>query len=990
MKKQISLNIRAHLIRGALYTVVLVAATLLSFFRPEAPAKLSHPAAAGLTFDERVTYQWAIEEVYWRHRIWPKERPDPKPSLDAVMSQAQLEKKVEDYLCKSQALEDHCQRPLSGEQLQAEIDRMAQHTKQPDVLRELFEALGNDAFVIAECLARPALAERLLASWNAHDERSYAESQRRGQAGLLAHPKIDLATVASLMEPFKFLQTGAPKRTTNTIQGLSGGYTLPTVLSSPDTGGRYNPDTDNWVPTKILLSGRSGHTAVWTGSEMLLWGGVSYDGTSYHYFNTGARYNPTTDNWTMTSTTNAPNARYQHTAVWTGSEMIIWGGSADGGSLDTGGKYNPNTDSWTPVTITNAPQARSSHTAVWTGTDMIVWGGQAGFTTYFDTGGRYNPNTDSWTNTAIDNAPASRGHHTAVWTGTEMIVWGGYSYDGNIEHFWNTGGRYNPSTNSWTTTTTTNAPNGRETHTAVWTGSEMIVWGGDDRGLLNTGGKYNPGTDSWTPTSTSNAPSVRSGHCAAWTGSKMIVWGGSVNSFPYYSNSGGRYDPTTDTWAAISTTDAPTGRAAASAVWTGNEMIVWGGYSFDIYSGIYSYFGTGGRYDPQADSWVPASPPLSGGNPTAIWTGSEMIVWGGGVSNTGVRYSPATDNWISTSTINAPSARSGHSAVWTGSKMLIWGGWNGGGSFFNSGGRYDPTTDSWAATSTTNAPAGRDLHTAVWTGSEMIVWGGTNGMHAVDTGGRYNPITDIWAPTSTTNAPGGRARHKAVWTGTQMIVWGGALDGFFITDTGGRYDPSTNSWMATSTLNVPDARYEHTAVWTGNEMIVWGGTTICPPCYSYTGGRYNPITDSWTATSIVNAPSSRYDHTAVWTGTEMIIWGGYSNQIGYLNTGGRYNPSADNWATTSIINAPAARSQHTAVWTGLEMIVWGGVAAGPTPFGTATPTPTPTATPIGTSSPTPTATLSPSPSPTPTPTPTPCSGRCTPTPRPRPNPPPRP
>jgi hypothetical protein len=46
-----------------------------------------------LTFADRVAYQRAIEEVYWRHRIWPAQRPDPKPSLDAVMSQAQLEKK---------------------------------------------------------------------------------------------------------------------------------------------------------------------------------------------------------------------------------------------------------------------------------------------------------------------------------------------------------------------------------------------------------------------------------------------------------------------------------------------------------------------------------------------------------------------------------------------------------------------------------------------------------------------------------------------------------------------------------------------------------------------------------------------------------------------------------------------------------------------------------------------------------------------------------
>src|SRR3984893_15221117 len=102
-----------------------------------------------LTLADRVAYQRAIEEVYWRHRIWPKERPDPKPLLDAVMSQSQLKKKVTDYLRNSQALEDYWQRPITADQLQAEMDRIARHTRQPEVLQELFEALGNDPFVIA-------------------------------------------------------------------------------------------------------------------------------------------------------------------------------------------------------------------------------------------------------------------------------------------------------------------------------------------------------------------------------------------------------------------------------------------------------------------------------------------------------------------------------------------------------------------------------------------------------------------------------------------------------------------------------------------------------------------------------------------------------------------------------------------------------------------------------------------------------------------------
>jgi len=138
---------------------MIVTGTLLASWRSDASVNISHPAAAGLTFAARVSYQRAIEEVYWRHRAWPKENSKPKPSLDAVLSQTQLEKKVAGYLRDSQALADYWQRPIAAEQLQAEMDRMAKYTKQPAVLRELFDALGNDPFVIAECLARPVLTE---------------------------------------------------------------------------------------------------------------------------------------------------------------------------------------------------------------------------------------------------------------------------------------------------------------------------------------------------------------------------------------------------------------------------------------------------------------------------------------------------------------------------------------------------------------------------------------------------------------------------------------------------------------------------------------------------------------------------------------------------------------------------------------------------------------------------------------------------------------
>src|SRR5215467_5159853 len=105
-------------LRAVVVVICAVAACLvLAGKRPATAGKLAllHPEPTGvsyrpLAFTERVAYQRAIEEVYWRHRIWPKERPDPKPSLDSVMSEAQLENKVAEYLSTSQAMDEHWQR----------------------------------------------------------------------------------------------------------------------------------------------------------------------------------------------------------------------------------------------------------------------------------------------------------------------------------------------------------------------------------------------------------------------------------------------------------------------------------------------------------------------------------------------------------------------------------------------------------------------------------------------------------------------------------------------------------------------------------------------------------------------------------------------------------------------------------------------------------------------------------------------------------------
>src|SRR5207245_2789105 len=139
---------------------------------------------------------------------------------------------------------------------------------------------------------------------------------------------------------------------------------------------------------------------------------------------------------------------------------------------------------------------------------------------------------------------SAKGRQHAISRGSSKIVWGGTGIQVN----WNTGGRYNPNTDSWTTTSTANAPTPRYWHTAVWTTSnEMIVWGGVGccSSYLNTGGRYNPNADSWTATSITNAPTARTDHTAIWSGSEMIVWGGRAEIDSIF-NTGGRYDPIID------------------------------------------------------------------------------------------------------------------------------------------------------------------------------------------------------------------------------------------------------------------------------------------------------------------------------------------------------------------------------------------------------------------------------------------------------------
>jgi N-acetylneuraminic acid mutarotase len=326
---------------------------------------------------------------------------------------------------------------------------------------------------------------------------------------------------------------------------------------------------------------------------------------------------------------------------------------------------------------------------------------------------------------------------------------------------------------------------------------------------------------------------------------------------------------------------------------------------------------------------------------TGVWTGHAMIVWGGvsqrclplALCGDGASYIPDSDTWNPTTTTGAPASRSQHSAVWASDRMVVWGGAIETVNHDNttaSGGVYDPTNDAWSDTPIAGAPASREIHTAIWTGSEMIVWGGQaapGGDFVVfGDGGRLDPAAGQWRPVSALNAPAPRTWHTAVWTGSRMLVWGGVSSlGVEMAD-GGSYDPVTDAWTPVSRLGAPGARHAATAVWTGSEMAIWGGLG-CGGSYCGDGALYDPATDAWRAMVGTGAPGARDGATGVWTGAAIVVWGGGGSSV--VRDGGLYHPDSKTWESTGNLPGFSPRSNHAAVWTGNAMLIWGGVAGDP-------------------------------------------------------------
>ncbi len=209
----------------------------------------------------------------------------------------------------------------------------------------------------------------------------------------------------------------------------------------------YDPASDTWrriadppVDAVEFL------TAVWTGRQMLVTGGVLRGGSRASHETVA--YDPATDRWSVLAP--APTViERQGQAVWTGDRMLVLTSGLSGGALLS---YDPVTNTW--LRLPAVPDRLKSElgSLVWTGSEAIVWGvdisddGNA-------IGARFDPDDNRWRPMADDPLPrfnwfeGTPGSQAAVWTGREMLVWAGALSGGNAATTAVLG--YEPSRDRW-------------------------------------------------------------------------------------------------------------------------------------------------------------------------------------------------------------------------------------------------------------------------------------------------------------------------------------------------------------------------------------------------------------------------------------------------------------------------------------------------------------------------------------------------------------
>jgi Galactose oxidase, central domain len=325
-----------------------------------------------------------------------------------------------------------------------------------------------------------------------------------------------------------------------------------------------------------------------------------------------------------------------------------------------------------------------------------------------------------------------------------------------------------------------------------------------------------PGTTAGTWRQIAGAPVPSGSYLAVWTGNRLLI-----HEPDYRTGRGSNdaaYTPSTGTWQKLPSSRfaVRSTEAGSAAVWDGTEMLTFGVLN--------------AAYNPSTRAWRALSPPPLAGPSVVVWTGSRVLVFGGGccddATNHGASYDPAADRW--TAIPVAPLAPRHTAGVWTGRELVVVGGQAHEDSFFADAAAYNPATRTWRKLP--SLPAPRFFATVTWTGRDVLVVGGQSDFGAVPytSGYAYTPGSNRWRALPAMDT--GRSAHVAVWTGSRLIVWGGftrtARDAVPTKPAHGLIlDPVRRTWSAMPKAPVAGRRNAD-AFWTGNRMLLWGGSTV--------------------------------------------------------------------------------------------------------------------------------------------------------------------
>lgn len=326
-----------------------------------------------------------------------------------------------------------------------------------------------------------------------------------------------------------------------------------------------------------------------------------------------------------------------------------------------------------------------------------------------------------WVETSVKEAPSPRARHCGVFSGNKMYVFGGRDRTATGDNLnLRDGGVFDPISNSWTLLPEEGAPQSfanncaasaeriilfdgqialLDTTTQTWRRGSVppfeikkpstVVYAGYEKVLVwyngneKAGGIYDIATDTWARMSTENAPSPRSAYASVFTGKYLFVWGGTIFESPDNKLSladGARYDVDANRWESVNPAAGMEGRRLPQLIWTGAKVLLIGGNSFDVQRQAYHPVHPLYELEPVSLAWKRVDLPknvLPGGMRSVVWTGQRYLLWGGtpdSRASSGYSFEPGKGEWKELTKQGAPSDRYLHSAVWTGDRMVIWGG----------------------------------------------------------------------------------------------------------------------------------------------------------------------------------------------------------------------------------------------------------------------------------------------------------------------------